>query len=77
MASNLKQKSVLLVAKESFNNRFTDHYEISTTANSPRKKSQDSSLSLDELQRLARTPCRIPVLKQAFLFSCLTGIQWN
>ena len=32
-------------------------------------------LSLPELQRLAETPCDTPVLKQAFLFSCLTGLR--
>lgn len=32
-------------------------------------------LTLDELQKLAETPCRIPVLKAASLFSCLTGLR--
>ena len=30
-------------------------------------------LTFDELQRLAKTECPYPVLKDAFLFSCLTG----
>lgn len=32
-------------------------------------------LSAEELIRLAETPCEIPVLKTAFLFSCLTGLR--
>lgn len=32
-------------------------------------------LTLDELQKLAATPCQVPVLKQAALFSSLTGLR--
>ena len=32
-------------------------------------------LTIEELQRLAQTPCHYPALKQAFLFSCLTGLR--
>lgn len=32
-------------------------------------------LTMDELKRLAETPCEIPVLKRASLFSCLTGLR--
>ena len=32
-------------------------------------------LSVDELYRLAETPCKIPVLKTASLFSCLTSLR--
>lgn len=34
-------------------------------------------LSAQELQKLAETECRISVVKTAFLFSALTGIQWH
>lgn len=34
-----------------------------------------SYLTIDELRQLAATPCRIEVLKQASLFSCLTGLR--
>lgn len=34
-------------------------------------------LTFDELQRLAKTECQYPVLKDAFLFSCLTGMRWS
>ena len=32
-------------------------------------------LTLEELQSLYKTECRYPVLKRAFLFSCLTGLR--
>ena len=32
-------------------------------------------LTLDEVKKLAATPCDIPILKAASLFSCLTGLR--
>lgn len=34
-------------------------------------------LTADELQKLASTSCKLPLLKRAFLFSALTGIRWS
>lgn len=34
-------------------------------------------LTMEELQKLASTECRYPVLKNAFLFSALTGLRWS
>ncbi|MBN1158458.1 MAG: site-specific integrase [Bacteroidales bacterium] len=34
-------------------------------------------LTLEELKKLAKTDCKYPVLKNAFLFSCLTGLRWS
>jgi integrase len=34
-------------------------------------------LMLEELKLLTKEPCVIPNLKQAFLFSCLTGLRWS
>ena len=34
-------------------------------------------LTADELQKLASTHCKLPLLKRAFLFSALTGIRWS
>lgn len=33
------------------------------------------SLTLDELRNLYTTPCSIPIMKKAVLFSCLTGLR--
>jgi integrase len=32
---------------------------------------------LEELLAVAKKECEIPVLKSAFLFSCLTGLRWS
>lgn len=34
-------------------------------------------ITLEELQTLAETPCDVPILKQASLFSCLTGLRYS
>ncbi len=34
-------------------------------------------LTLDEVKKLYKTDCRIPVLKTAFLYSILTGTRWS
>lgn len=40
-----------------------------------RKNVRKEYLTLEELRHLAATPCDVPVLKQASLFSCLTGLR--
>mgnify|MGYP003291265960 CR=1 FL=1 len=39
------------------------------------KEVKKEYLTLDEVKQLAATPCRIPVLKQASLFACTTGLR--
>lgn len=34
-------------------------------------------LTIEELKAAAEAECRYPVLKNAFLFSCLTGLRWS
>lgn len=34
-------------------------------------------LTFNEVQLLVKEKCRYPVLKNAFLFSCLTGLRWS
>ncbi len=38
---------------------------------------QREFLTLEELQNVANTKCELPVLKKAFLFSCLTGLRFS
>lgn len=40
-------------------------------------ESQREFLTLEELRKLVKTDCDNPVLKQAFLFSALTGLRWS
>jgi integrase len=41
------------------------------------KETHRQYLTLEELQKLAKTKCDIPQLKKAFLFSALTGLRWS
>lgn len=34
-------------------------------------------LTLEELQAAAQVECEMPVLKNAFIFSALTGLRWS
>jgi len=34
-------------------------------------------LTLDELQAMVKAECDVPILKQAFIFSALTGLRWS
>lgn len=34
-------------------------------------------LTFEELQKLVKVECKYPILKQAFIFSCLTGMRWS
>ena len=42
-----------------------------------REATQKEFLTLEELQALVKTPCELPQMKTAFLFSCLTGLRWS
>jgi integrase len=66
------------VAKEAANDGFIDHKIVNGIINTgSRKQSNDPILSFDEIQKLAYAPCHPVDLKTAFLFSCLTGLQWK
>jgi len=34
-------------------------------------------LTFEELKLLVKTDCKFPILKRAFIFSCLTGLRWS
>lgn len=47
------------------------------TGNFKKEDPKREYLTLDEVKKLVKTPCRYDVLKRAFLFSCLTGLRWS
>lgn len=67
--------------KASLRNAFDDGYLTVNFANKAKSfdqaESQREYLTFDELQSLARTECKYPILKSAFLFSCLSGLRWS
>lgn len=68
---------------EKFRSCIKSAYENGVIAHNPlrgipgfkRVASKREFLTLDEVKRLAATPCRTAGLKRAFLFSCLTGLR--
>lgn len=40
-------------------------------------ETQREYLTFEELEKLVKTPCKYPILKSAFIFSCLTGLRWS
>jgi len=40
-------------------------------------ESKREFLTLDELRKIITTNCEVPVLKSAFIFSCLTGLRFS
>ena len=40
-------------------------------------ETQREFLSFEELNALSKIECNIPILKTAFIFSCLTGLRWS
>jgi integrase len=43
----------------------------------PQGDSKREFLTLEELQRVVKHECEIPILKKAFIFSCLSGLRWS
>jgi len=43
----------------------------------PQGDSKREFLTLEELQEAVKHECDIPILKTAFIFSCLTGLRWS
>lgn len=41
------------------------------------KASKREYLTIEELKELVKVECRYSILKEAFLFSCLTGLRWS
>jgi integrase len=43
----------------------------------PQGDSEREFLTLEELQSVVKHECKIPILKTAFIFSCLSGLRWS
>ncbi len=55
--------------------KIIDKNPAALIGNIPMKESQREFLTLEELKQAIKTPCKDPLLKKAFLFSCLTGLR--
>ena len=63
--------------RSAFDNGYLTINYASKVKSFEQAESQREYLIFDELQRLAKAECKYPVLKKAFLFSCLSGLRWS
>lgn len=63
--------------KKAFDDGFLSINYSSKVKSFEQAESQREYLTFDELQSLAKSECKYPVLKKAFLFSCLSGLRWS
>ena len=63
--------------RNAFDNGYLTVNYASKVKSFEQAESQREYLIFDELQRLAKAECKYPVLKKAFLFSCLSGLRWS
>ncbi len=53
-------------------------YQLLDVKEKPKRaKVTKEYLTIDELKMLMKTPCRHEIIKQAFLFSCFTGLRYS
>lgn len=67
--------------KAALRNAFNEGYLVFDYSKKVRSfdqaESQREYLTFDEMQSLAKAECKYPILKNAFLFSCLAGLRWS
>ncbi len=67
--------------KAALRNAFEDGYTSRNFATTVKGFAQGETtrehLTHEELQAMVKAECKHPVLKSAFLFSCLTGLRWS
>ncbi|MEN8185950.1 MAG: site-specific integrase [Bacteroidota bacterium] len=63
--------------REAFNDKYIDENVIRLVKGFKMAESKREYLTHSELHALTNTYCKYPVLKNAFIFSCLTGLRWS
>jgi len=63
--------------REAFNNKLIDDNPFNRIKGFKVEDVKREYLTIEEIQSLANTACRYPILKKAFLFSCMTGLRWS
>lgn len=75
------QNSYFCKFKACIRQAYEDHIipvNVCENVSSPKASTPERQfLTMDEVKALAKTDCRYPFLKRAFLFSCLTGLRWS
>lgn len=63
--------------REAYNEGYLDTNVIKSVKGFEQGESKREYLTYSELQAMATANCKYPVMKNAFLFSCLTGLRWS
>lgn len=63
--------------RQAFNDGYLEKNFINNVKGFDQAESTREYLTHSELQALAKAECKYPVLKNAFIFSCLTGLRWS
>ena len=63
--------------KEAYQSKMIIENPINRVKGIKEKETDRQYLTLEELQLLVKTDCDYPIMKDAFLFSCLTGLRFS
>ncbi|MGB6154111.1 MAG: site-specific integrase [Pricia sp.] len=63
--------------REAYTKNFIQHDVVKSVKSFEQAESVREYLTHSELQALSHAYCKYPVLKSAFIFSCLTGLRWS
>lgn len=63
--------------RAAFDESYLDKNPLKNVKGFKQGESQREYLTHKELNLISQTECKYPVLKKAFLFSCLTGLRWS
>ncbi|RZJ20388.1 MAG: site-specific integrase [Acinetobacter sp.] len=82
--TNLSQNSassyflkVRAALNEAYNQRLINDNPVRRVKGISPEETYRERLTSDEVKLLAKTECKVPILKKAFLFACLTGLRWS
>ncbi|MEP6262992.1 MAG: site-specific integrase [Gillisia sp.] len=63
--------------RQAFEDGYTRRNFATTVKGFAQGETSREYLTQEELQAMAKAKCKHPILKSAFLFSCLTGLRWS
>lgn len=63
--------------RQAFEDGFLDTNVIKKVKGFEQAESIREYLTMSELQAMVNAYCKYPILKNAFIFSCLTGLRWS
>jgi integrase len=63
--------------KEAHRNKIISENPVLRVKTIKEKETNREYLTLEELQKLVKTECEVPILKQSFIFSSLTGLRFS